>query len=120
MIGYQIAAVVDQRADFVDQARAILFLIHFPFGGGCKKRGVDKDAVESCAGPLEPADLEEEIRGDEILLADRIAVEGIRLLCQVQELPVGIQLDDTACPARARQPRPGCLCMQRRSRRICP
>ena len=41
--------MVDQRADLVDKARAILLLVYFAFGGSGKKWRINKDTVEGFA-----------------------------------------------------------------------
>ena len=104
------AAVVDQRADFVDEPRAFLFLIHFAFGCGREKRRVNDDTIEGSVFAFHIAHLFKEIPGDEIPFSNGEAVERIRVFGEVEEFTVQVNLHHAAGSAFERgDPEAACV-----------
>ena len=91
---YEMPAVVDQRADLVDEPGTVMFLVHAPFVCRGEKRRVQDDAIEELFGALEPGNGREEVLRDEVFLLDGDAVEGTRVLGEIQELTIVVSLYD--------------------------
>ena len=72
---YENPTIVDERTDFVDQARAFIDLVHFAFGCCRKEWRINDDAIKRFAGALEFTSGREEVCGDEITFVDGKAVQ---------------------------------------------
>ncbi len=99
--GDQPAAVVDQRADLVDQPGAVRVQVQRAFGCRREKGRVHENAVETFLVPFQSADQRPEIPDEEVRLVDRETVQRVRCLGEIEELAVQVELNDAACPARA-------------------
>ena len=70
-------AIVDQRANLVNEPRAFIHLIDPDLGCAGEKGRIDQNAIEKGVGPLHVADLFEEIPGNEIPFADGKTIQSV-------------------------------------------
>jgi hypothetical protein len=90
----QIAVVMDQGADLIDQSRITLRDINDALCRRRINRGIEKDAIETLSGSFQAVDLRPKISRLKISFIDRKPIQRIRGLGDVQKLAVQIQVDD--------------------------